>query len=241
MNGGFSPLEGFLGRGRLRPRRRRHAPRRRHALADPDHPRRHRGLRRQGRARPGHRAARPGGRAPRDHDRRPTSGSPDKSAEAKAVFGADDNAHPGGALPARPRRRRSISAARSPASSRRCTTTSAAGATRPQRAARPLPQARLAPGRRLPDPQSDAPRAPGADLPRRPGGRGQPPDPPGRRHDQARRRRPLHPRALLRGGARPVSRQTTTLSPAAARHAHGRPARGGLARDHPHATTAAPT
>ncbi len=34
---------------------------------------------------------------------------------------------------------------------------------------------------------------------------GQPADPPGRRHDQAGRRRPLHPRALLRGGAGPVS------------------------------------
>ena len=44
-------------------------------------------------------------------------------------------------------------------------------------------------------------------------GAGEPADPPGRRHDQARRRRPLHPRALLRGGARPaIPQQTTTLS-----------------------------
>ena len=70
-----------------------------------------------------------------------------------------------------------------------------------ERAARLFPQAGLAQGRRLPDPQPAAPRAPGTDLPRREGGAGQPADPPGRRHDQAGRRRPLHPRALLRGGA----------------------------------------
>ena len=67
MNGGFYPLKGFLDRGRLRRRRRRDAARRRLALADAGHPRRHRGLRRQGRAGPGYRAPRPGGRDPRDH------------------------------------------------------------------------------------------------------------------------------------------------------------------------------
>ena len=88
------------------------------------------------------------------------------------------------------------------ASSRRRTTTSSICATRPQELRDRFEQAGLAPGRRLPDPQPDAPRAPGADLARRPGGRGQPADPSGRRHDQARRRRPLHPRPLLRAAAR---------------------------------------
>ena len=95
-------------------------------------------------------------------------------------------------------------------------------------------QAGLAPGDRLPDPQPDAPRAPGADLPRRPGGRGQPPDPARGRHDQARRRRPLHPRALLREAAAatiPSRPRRSSLLPLAMRMAGPREAR--LARDHP--------
>ena len=72
MNGGFSPLEGFLGPRRLRARAGRHAPRQRHPVADPDHPRRHPGLRRAARARRDHRSARPRGRAQRHaHRHRP--------------------------------------------------------------------------------------------------------------------------------------------------------------------------
>ena len=63
----LQPAQGLHDRGRLQRRRRRHAPGRRLALADADHPRRLRGFRRQGRARPGHRAPRPRGRDPRDH------------------------------------------------------------------------------------------------------------------------------------------------------------------------------
>ena len=58
-------------------------------------------------------------------------------------------------------------------------------------------------------------------------------DPARRRHDQARRRRPFHPRALLREAAAPLSRADHHAQPAAAGDAHGRPARGALARDHP--------
>ena len=46
------------------------------------------------------------------------------------------------------------------------------------RAARAIPQAGLAQGRGLPDPQPDAPRPPRADLPRGRGARGQPAHPP---------------------------------------------------------------
>src|SRR3712207_8451567 len=49
-------------------------------------------------------------------------------------------------------------------------------------------QARLAARDRVPDPQPDAQGAPGADLPRRPGGRGQPPHPPRGGPDQADRK-----------------------------------------------------
>ncbi len=48
-----------------------------------------------------------------------------------------------------------------------------------------VPQAGLAPGRRLPDPQPPAPRPPGADAARRQGGGGQPAHPPRGGHDQA--------------------------------------------------------
>ena len=51
MNGGFSPLTGFMGRKRLRAVCAQHAPRRRHALADADHARRPRGVRRRARSR----------------------------------------------------------------------------------------------------------------------------------------------------------------------------------------------
>ena len=158
--------------------------------------------------------------------------SPDKSVEAEQVFGADDIAHPavnylhhkaGPVYLGGP-----ITGIQQPVHydfrSR---------AQHAERAARLLPQARLAPDRRLPDPQPAAPRAPGADLPRRARGAGEPADPPGRRHDQARRHRPLHPGALLRGGARPVSGLDHDAVAAQPRDAHGRPARGGLARHHP--------
>ena len=56
---------------------------------------------------------------------------------------------------------------------------------------------------------------------------------PGRRHDQARRRRPLHARALLPGAAAPLPAAHREARAAAARDAHGRSARGGVARDHP--------
>ncbi len=102
-----------------------------------------------------------------------------------------------------------------------------------ERAARLFPQARLAPDRRLPDAQPAAPGAPGADLPRRARGAGEPADPPRRRHDQARRHRPFHARALLRGGARQIPGRDDAPVAAEPRHADGRPARGRLARADP--------
>ena len=143
LNGGFSPLRGFLGRGRLRRRRRRDAAGRRHALADADHPRRHRGLRRQARARPGHRAARPGRRDARRSCRSTTSGARTSAAEAQRRLRHRGHDAPGGAT--------TSSTAPAPvylggpikASSCRCTTTSAAAA-HAGRAARRVPQARLA-------------------------------------------------------------------------------------------------
>ena len=157
---------------------------------------------------------------------------PDKSREAERRLRRRRHRPSGGQLPA-PQGRPGLS--RRPGHRH-----PAAGALRlprpaqhPERAARLLPQARLAADRRVPDPQPAAPRPPGADLPRRPRGAGEPADPPGRRHDQARRHRPLHPRALLRGGARPVPGLDHHAVAPEPRDAHGRPARGGLARDHP--------
>ena len=99
--------------------------------------------------------------------------------EAKRVFGADDTAHPavnylhnkanpvylGGP----------ITGIQQPVHY-----DFRAPAQHAERAPRLLPQARLAADRRLPDPQPAAPRAPGADLPRRARGAGEPADPPGR-------------------------------------------------------------
>ena len=233
MNGGFSPLEGFLGRadydsvladmrladGAL--------------VADADHARRHPGVRRasSSSASPSRCAT-----ARACSSRRMTVTDiwqPDKRAEAKAVFGTDDTAHPGRALPARPRRPASISAAR------------CSGIEPPMhydfKHLRDTPQElrdrfRKLGWRRVVAFQTRNPmhrahqeltfRA----AQRR---RGQPADPSGRRHDQARRRRPLHARALLRAAAQALSRADHRAEPAAARDAHGRPARGGLARDHP--------
>ena len=205
----------------------------------PDHARRLRGLRRQGRARPGHRAARPRGRDPRD----PVG---HRQVDARQGPRGEERLRrrrprpPGGELPA-PQGRPGLSrrpghghpaarALRLPGPPRHA-----------ERAARLLPQARLAARRRVPDPQPAAPRASGADLPRRPGGAGEPADPPGRRHDQARRHRPLHPRALLRGGARPLpGRDHDAVPPATSRCAWAaRARRSGTASSA--ATTAAPT
>ena len=191
------------------------------------------------RAGPGHRAPRHGGRDPRDHvghrqvDARQVEGGQARLRRGRHRASLGELPAPQGqpGLPRRPDHRHP-----------------AAGALRlplaPQHAERAphlLPQARLAPDRRLPDPQPAAPRPPGADLPRRPRGAGEPPDPSLRRHDQARRHRPLHPGALLRGGARPVSGLDHHALAPQPRDAHGRPARGGAGTASSAATTAAPT
>jgi sulfate adenylyltransferase len=64
--------------------------------------------------------------------------------------------------------------------------------------------------------------------------------PPRGGHDQARRRGPLHPRALLRGGAGPVPVLDHAPVAPQPRDAHGRPARGALARPHPQEPRAHP-
>ena len=79
----------------------------------------------------------------------------------------------------------------------------------PARDARQARGARPPERRRLPDAQPAAPRARGADQARRAGSGRRAAAPPRRRHDQARRRRPLHPRAHLQGAGRNA---TTTRS-----------------------------
>ena len=191
-----------------------------------------RGLRRQGRTRAGHRAARPRGRDPRD----PVG---DRQVDARqAPRGRSTSTAP----TTSPTRRSTT------CTTRRARSTSAARSTGIQppvhydfKARRDTPNELRAyfrklgwrRGGRVPDPQPAAPRAPGTDLPRRQGGAGEPADPSGRRHDQAGRHRPFHPRALLRGRARPLPRRDDDDEPSEPRHAHGGPARGGLARHHP--------
>ena len=72
-------------------------------------------------------------------------------------------------------------------------------AARRARCAQLLARARPRPGGRLPDAQPHAPRARGADAHGGRGGRRHAAHPPGRRHDEAGRPRPLHARALLPG------------------------------------------
>ena len=130
---------------------------------------------------------------------------PDKALEAKSVFGTNDARASRRELShaAQPRRlpRRQASRRRGAEPLRL-----QAPARHAEGDARPLPEARLAQGRRVPDAQPDASRAPGADVPRCEGRRGEPADPAGRRHDEARRRRPLHARALLRASGQGLSR-----------------------------------
>ena len=69
----------------------------------------------------------------------------------------------------------------------------------------------------------------------------QPARPPGRRHDQAGRRRPLHARPLLPGAHAALPAEHGHALAAAARDADGRPARSDLARASSARTTAART
>ena len=109
---------------------------------------------------------------------------PDLSHEVKRVYGSTDKAHPGVAYvldkvnpvyvagqlevvgPARPLRLQDAPVVPGPV-------------------ALPLLRVRVGEGRRFPDPQPHAPRPRGADLARRPPGRGEPPHPPFGGHDQA--------------------------------------------------------
>ncbi len=205
MNGGFHPLKGFLTEadydGVVEEMR----------MADGTSGRCpitldvSREVRRNRRTRPGHRAARPGRRDPCHHVGH-RQVEPRQGARGRKGLRRERSGPPGRELPAQH--------GRPGLSGRADHRHPAARALRLQgpprhaeRVARLFPQARLASHRGLPDPQPAAPRPPGTDLPRRPRSAGQPADPPGRRHDQARRCRPLHPRALLRGGARQVSRR----------------------------------
>ena len=98
------------------------------------------------------------------------------------------------------------------------------------RASRRVRAPGLAADRRFPDAQSHASRPSGTHLPRRQTGGSQPSDPPSRGHDQARRRGLFHPRALLSVADFQVSAGDGETFPAAVGHAHGRTARGHLAR-----------
>ena len=103
----------------------------------------------------------------------------------------------------------------------------------PGRPAGPLPGPRLGQGRRLPDPQPDAPGPPGTDPAGGGSGRRRAPHPPRRRDDQARRRRSLHEGALLPGCPRRLPAGAGRPLPAAPGHAHGRAEGGAVARHHP--------
>ena len=138
---------------------------------------------------------------------------PDREAEGKAVFGTHDTTHPAvtylmnqkqAGLHRRPAR---VPAAPAPLRLQD------APPTRRTNSATSSRKRGWRQDRRLPNPQPDAPRAPRAHAPRREGGRGQPARPPGRRHDQAGRRRSLHPRPLLPGPrCRTIPPNTAMLS-----------------------------
>ena len=157
---------------------------------------------------------------------------PDREAEAAAVFGSTNPEHPGVAHllegdAAVVRRRHAVRPAAGDA------LRLPPAAPHAPRAAHGVRQAGLDAGGGVPDAQPDAPRAPGADAARREGGGGEPAHPSRRGHDEAGRRGPLHARALLPGAAAPLPAQDGHALAAAAGHAHGRPARGRVARDHP--------
>ena len=153
---------------------------------------------------------------------------PDRRREAQAVFGTTDEAHPGVDyllnqthpvyLGGPPRRHRPPGGVRLHPAARR-----------PAGPARQIQALGLAARGGVPDAQPDAPRAQGADPARCPDRGGKPSDPPRRRPDQARRRRSFRASALLRAGAQDLSRADHAAQPAAARHAHGRAARSGVA------------
>ena len=162
--------------GRLRVGLLPHAPGRRHPVADPGHPRRSGCRWRSTRSRRQARAPGPGRRsAGRPARRRRLAARPGGRSTAGARY-----------LGRGPSRRRPPSAADGKLVRRRCRRgTGAAPALRlpgpaahAGRAARRARTPRLGPGRRLPDPQPDAPGAPGVARARGPGHRRQPPCPP---------------------------------------------------------------
>ena len=174
---------------------------RRHAVADADHARRERGAGRSARPRGSAGAARPRGRDAGRAQRRRRLAARSRGRGPGRVRHRRHSA---------PRRARTCSSA-DPAGLRRRADCAASQPPRhydfsrcaqtPAELRARVRAAGLAPRRRLPDPQPHAPRAHRADPARRAAGAGQPADPPRGRHDQAGRRRPLHARALLPGGA----------------------------------------
>ena len=121
---------------------------------------------------------------------------PDREAEAKAVFNSTSKAHPGADYAMNKSNPwyvgGRVEGLQAPSALRLPHAALHSGGT-----ARRVCPSRMAPGRRLPDPQSHAPRPRGTDVPRRQAGGSQPFDPSRRRNDQAWRRGLLHPRALL--------------------------------------------
>ena len=98
---------------------------------------------------------------------------------------------------------------------------------------RRVPEPRLVARGRVPDAQPDASRASGAHAARRARSRREPARPSGRRHDEARRRRPLHARALLRVADLELPGRHRGAVAASPRDADGWSARSDVACDHP--------
>ena len=156
---------------------------------------------------------------------------PDKLREAQQVFGADrrrpSRRFPS-AAPDRSRLRRRPAIRHRAAHPLRFPAVARLAA----RVARPLRQAGLAAGGGLSDSQPDAPRPSGTDPARRPAGRGQSVDSSGGGRNPARRCGPLCAGALLRTPVEDLSRADHRPEPAQPGHADGGAARGALARHH---------
>ena len=157
---------------------------------------------------------------------------PDRDQEAKLVFGTTDRAHPGAAYLLDRSHPVYVSGelevVMAPRPLRLQGPAADAGA-----AAGPFRRPELGQGGRFPDPQPHAPGPCRTDPAGGPPGGGQPSHPPVGGHDQAGRRRPPHPGAVLPGRAQGLPARHRYLVAPAPGHAHGRSPGSGVARHHP--------